>query len=72
MTALGNGAVGVDRLSAVGAPLLPLAAALTLEVVLGALLWLAIALVRERHERKRPEQSRAEESASPQSTRPSR
>jgi hypothetical protein len=50
VTALGNGAVGVDRLRAVGVPLLPFAGALAAEVVLGALLWLAIALVRERHD----------------------
>ncbi|GAA2496626.1 hypothetical protein GCM10009858_38570 [Terrabacter carboxydivorans] len=44
VTALGNGAVGVDRLSAVGVPLWSFAAALTAEVVGGALL-LAGALV---------------------------
>ena len=49
MTALGNGAVGVDRLRAVGVPLLPFAGALALEVVAGALVWVAVALLRERH-----------------------
>ena len=50
--ALGNGAVGVDRLRAVGVPLLPFAAALAAEVVIGALLWVGVALLRERHEQK--------------------
>ncbi|WP_460628498.1 cell division protein PerM [Intrasporangium mesophilum] len=55
LTALGNGAVGTDRLSAVGPRIWPLAAALALEVVGGALLWLAglllADLVRSRRER---------------------
>jgi hypothetical protein len=41
LTALGNGAIGTDRLSDIGPPLLPFAGALALEVVGGALLWLA-------------------------------
>ena len=49
LTALGNGAVGVDRLRAVGVPLLPFAAALAAEVLAGALLWLGYLLLRERH-----------------------
>jgi hypothetical protein len=67
LTALGNGAVGVDRLRSVGVPLLPLAGALALEVVLGALLWLGIAVVRERHERKRPEAEPTEAAESAES-----
>ena len=53
VTALGNGAVGVDRLRAVGVPLLPLSVALGAEVLLGALLWLGFALARERYREKR-------------------
>ncbi len=49
LTALGNGAVGIDRLRAVGVPLLPFAAALAVEVVAGALLWVGYLLLRERH-----------------------
>ena len=48
LTALGNGGVGVDRLSAVGAPLLAFAAALLIEVTAGALIWLGWRLLRER------------------------
>ena len=48
VTALGNGAVGVDRLSAVGAPLWAFAAALTAEVVGGALLYAGVLVLRER------------------------
>ncbi|MGO4599440.1 cell division protein PerM [Terrabacter sp. 2RAF25] len=48
LTALGNGAVGVDRLAAVGPHLLTFAAALLAEVFGGALLWVAALLVRER------------------------
>ena len=47
VAALGNGAIGVDRLSEVGVPLGPFALALTLEVVAGALLWLGGVLLRE-------------------------
>jgi hypothetical protein len=47
-TALGNGAVGVDRLAAVGPHLWTFAAALLAEVVGGALLWLGVLLLRER------------------------
>jgi len=36
----------------VGVPLLPFAAALAAEVVIGALLWVGVALLRERHEQK--------------------
>jgi hypothetical protein len=54
-TALGNGAVGVDRLRAVGVPLPPFAAALALEVVVGALLWLCYLLLRERHQQRKQE-----------------
>lgn len=49
LTALANGAVGVDRLSRVGVPIWTFAAALGAEVLGGALLWLAALLVRERH-----------------------
>ena len=55
VTALGNGAVGVDRLRAVGVPLLPFAAALAAEVLAGALLWLGYLLLRERHASRRLE-----------------
>ncbi|GAB3880457.1 cell division protein PerM [Terrabacter terrigena] len=48
LTALGNGAVGVDRLAAVGPHLWTFAAALLAEVVGGALLWLGVLLLRER------------------------
>ena len=48
LTALANGAVGVDRLSRVGVPIWTFAAALGAEVLGGALLWLAALLVRER------------------------
>ena len=48
LTALGNGAVGVDRLAAVGPHLWAFAAALLAEVVGGALLWLGVLLLRER------------------------
>ncbi|WP_207555910.1 DUF6350 family protein [Intrasporangium flavum] len=48
LTALANGAVGVDRLSRVGVPVAAFAAALGAEVLAGALLWLAVLLVRER------------------------
>ena len=47
VTALANGAVGVDRLSGLGVPLLPFAEALSVEVVAGALLYLALLLARE-------------------------
>ena len=47
VAALGNGALGVDRLSAVGVPLGAFALALVLEVVAGALLWLGAVLLRE-------------------------
>jgi hypothetical protein len=59
VTALGNGAVGVDRLRAIGVPLLPLFLALAAEVVLGALLWLGVAVGREwfAARRERPEPS---------------
>ncbi|GAA2163397.1 hypothetical protein FHX52_2033 [Humibacillus xanthopallidus] len=53
VTALGNGAVGVDRLRGVGVPLLALFLALAAEVLLGALAWLGIAVLRERHKEKR-------------------
>ena len=48
LTALGNGAVGVDRLSAVGPHLWSFAAALTAEVVGGALLLSGVIVLRER------------------------
>jgi hypothetical protein len=52
VTALGNGAVGVDRLSSVGPHLWPFAAALTGEVVGGALLYVgALVLLERRRER---------------------
>ena len=71
LTALGNGAVGVDRLRSVGVPLLPFAAALAVEVVAGALLWVGYLLLRERHEQKKLEtDTPSEESASEASTTP--
>lgn len=48
LTALGNGAVGVDRLSAVGPHLWSFAAALTAEVVGGALLLTGVLVLLER------------------------
>ncbi|WP_404392159.1 DUF6350 family protein [Humibacillus xanthopallidus] len=71
LTALGNGAVGVDRLRSVGVPLLPFAAALALEVVAGALLWVGYLLLRERHEQKKLEtDTPSEESDSEVATSP--
>ena len=58
LTALGNGAVGVDRLSAVGPHLGPFAATLAAEVVGGALLQgMGLVVVERRRERRttRPE-----------------
>jgi hypothetical protein len=52
LTALGNGAVGLDRLSDIGPPLAPFALALSAEVVGGALVWLLGRLVAE-HSRAR-------------------
>lgn len=40
VTWLGNGAIGVERLSAVGPALLPMAGALLLEVLVGAAVWI--------------------------------
>ncbi|MGO4361851.1 cell division protein PerM [Terrabacter sp. RAF57] len=59
LTALGNGAVGVDRLSAVGAHLWSFAAALTAEVVGGALLFTGVLVLRDRRaeQREREHQS---------------
>ena len=48
LSALGHGAVGVDRLSAVGPHVWSFAAALLAEVVGGALLWVGLLLLRER------------------------
>jgi hypothetical protein len=53
LTALGNGAVGVDRLSAVGPHLGPFAAALAAEVVGGALLWVGAMVLAERVRERR-------------------
>jgi hypothetical protein len=53
LTFLGNGAVGVDRLSAVGPTLWAFALALALEVVGGALLWVCALLLLERHRERR-------------------
>jgi hypothetical protein len=64
VTALGNGAVGVDRLSAVGAPLGPFAATLTIEVVGGALLYAAtLVLLERRRERRQAEAAEPEPAA---------
>ncbi|GGM97836.1 hypothetical protein GCM10009721_25990 [Terrabacter tumescens] len=52
VTALGNGAVGVDRLSAVGVPLAAFAAALLAEVVGGALLVAGALVLRERRQER--------------------
>ncbi|WP_246111210.1 cell division protein PerM [Terrabacter aerolatus] len=59
LSALGNGAVGVDRLSAVGVPLWSFAAALTAEVVAGALLFAGAAVLLERR-RDRADESTTE------------
>lgn len=48
LTGLGNGSLGVDRLSHIGPAVLPFAAALLMEVVGGAALWVAWRLWRER------------------------
>lgn len=48
LTALGNGSLGVDRLSHIGPAVLPFAAALLVEVVGGAALWVGWRLWRER------------------------
>lgn len=48
LTALGNGSLGVDRLSHIGPAVLPFAAALLVEVAGGAALWVAWRLWRER------------------------
>lgn len=53
VTALGNGAVGVDRLSAVGPHLGAFAAALAAEVVGGALLWVGAMILAERIRERR-------------------
>ncbi len=47
VTALANGAVGVERLSAVGVAIWPLAGCLLAEALLGAAIWLGVALYRE-------------------------
>ncbi|WP_330476534.1 cell division protein PerM [Terrabacter sp. C0L_2] len=52
VTALGNGAVGVDRLSAVGVPLAAFAAALLAEVVGGAVLLAGALVLRERRQER--------------------
>ena len=57
LTALGNGAVGVDRLSAVGAHLWSFAAALTAEVVGGALLFMGVLVLRDRRAEQRERES---------------
>ena len=48
LTALGNGSLGVDRLSHIGPALVPFAAALLVEVAGGAALWVGWRLFRER------------------------
>ncbi|MEO6997951.1 MAG: DUF6350 family protein [Terracoccus sp.] len=48
LTALGNGALGVDRLSYIGPAVLPFAGALLVEVAAGAALWVGWRLLRER------------------------
>ncbi|MEW1954887.1 DUF6350 family protein [Terrabacter sp. NPDC080008] len=67
VTALGNGAVGVDRLSAVGPHLLSFAAALTAEVVGGALLYVGALLLLERW-RARSQQRDGEAHPTPAAT----
>ncbi|MEO7753008.1 MAG: DUF6350 family protein [Terracoccus sp.] len=47
LAGLGNGAIGVERLSAVGVPLLPFTLALGLEVLVGACGWVGWRLWRE-------------------------
>lgn len=58
LAALGNGALGVDRLSSIGVPVPALGGALLLEVVGGAALWVGWRLLRER----RPERADQAES----------
>jgi hypothetical protein len=53
LTALGNGAVGVDRLAAVGPHLGPFAVALAAEVVGGAMLWAGALVLLERRREQR-------------------
>jgi hypothetical protein len=53
LTALANGAVGIDRLSSVGPTLWAFAAALTVEVVGGALLWVGALMLLERRRERR-------------------
>lgn len=48
LAALGNGAIGVDRLRSIGVPVVPVAVMLTLEVLLGGALWVAWRAWRER------------------------
>ncbi len=50
LTAIGNGALGVDRLSNIGPALLPFGAALLVEVAGGAALWVGWRLLRERRD----------------------
>jgi hypothetical protein len=53
-TALGNGAVGTDRLAAVGPQVPPLLWCLLLELVVGAGLWIGWRAVRQRHSAPAP------------------
>lgn len=48
LTTIGNGALGVDRLSHIGPVVLPFAGALLVEVAGGAALWVAWRMLRER------------------------
>lgn len=61
LTAVGTGALGVERLSAVGPPTGSFAVALLIEVVAGALLWVGYRLLLERrtqqHERAEADRS---------------
>jgi hypothetical protein len=58
VTALGNGAIGTERLAAVGSPVPPLLWSLLLELVLGAALWIGWRAVRVRQNRRRAEHDR--------------
>lgn len=59
LTAVGNGGVGVERLTSIGAPVAALAGALLLEVATGAALWVCWRLWRERERDADPSGSRS-------------
>jgi hypothetical protein len=63
LTAMANGAIGTDRLSDIGPRILPLATALAVEVVGGALLWLGGLLLAELVQSRRSRSAAADEGA---------